>query len=105
MKITERQFVAAQRYPWLRAAYYHQDVIENALGAVSGDPNIVTPGLTDAVPLDYPDALLDGTKPVYVAPTTETSERAHLSRPGVSDAEQLLRYPPATEEFLAEVFA
>ncbi|RJQ82055.1 hypothetical protein D5S17_03805 [Pseudonocardiaceae bacterium YIM PH 21723] len=105
MSISERQFEAAQQYSWLRAAYYHQDMVETTLEKVAGDPNVVTPGLTDEVPLDYPDALLDGNNVVYVVPGTETSERAHLSRPGVEDPDQLLRYQPATEDFLAEVFA
>ncbi|MEU0880516.1 hypothetical protein ABZ345_18085 [Lentzea sp. NPDC005914] len=106
MNITERQFEAAQRYRWLQAAYYHYDVVEATLDnpAIAGDPNISTPGSGDSVPLDYPDAVIGGAGPVYVTPETPVSERAHLSRPGVSDPGQLLTYAPATGEFLAELF-
>jgi hypothetical protein len=106
MNITVRQFEAAQRHRWLQAAYYHYDVVETTLGnpAIAGDPNISTPGSGDAVPLDYPDALVGGTNPVYVTPETGTSERAHLSRPGVTESDQLITYAPATDELLAEIF-
>jgi hypothetical protein len=106
MNITVRQFQAAQRHPWLQAAYYHADVVENTLDnpTIAEDPNITTPGLSDAIPLDYPDALMGGTNPIYVTPKTEVSERAHLSRPGVTEPDQLITYAPATDVFLAEIF-
>ncbi|MEU4522965.1 hypothetical protein AB0F52_30185 [Amycolatopsis sp. NPDC024027] len=106
MNITARQFKAAQQYPWLQAAYYHEDVVETTLGAaaIAEDPNIITPGIGDAIPLDYPDALMGGVHSVHVSPETEASKRAHLSRPGVTDPDQLITYAPATDEFLAEIF-
>ena len=106
MNLTERQFAAAQRYPWLRAAYYHADMVGQVVNssAVAADANTVTPGTAGVAPLDYPDALLGGTHPVDVVPETEVSERAHLGRSGIVNAEQLITYPPATDEFLAEVF-
>ncbi len=106
MNITVRQFEAAQRYRWLQAAYYHYDVVETTLDnpAITADSNVTTPGIGEAVPLDYPDALMGGTDPVCVAPETGTSERAHLNRHGVTEPGQLITYTPATAEFLAEIF-
>lgn len=37
-------------------------------------------------------------------PETETSERARLSKPGVTEPGQLITCAPATDEFLAEIF-
>lgn len=105
MNITARRFQAAQRYSWLRAAYYHADVVESTFNtsAVAEDSDIATPALDDEAPIDYPDALVGG-QAIHLSPETEVSKRAHLSRPGVNEPEQLITYEPASPAFLAEVF-
>ncbi|MEU3622784.1 hypothetical protein BS329_09730 [Amycolatopsis coloradensis] len=106
MNITSRQFDAAQQHRWLQAAYYHEDVVETMLGNpdIADDDNITTPRTSAAVPMDYPDALIGGNHAIHVSPETEISKRAHTSRPGVADTDQLVTYPPATSEFLVEIF-
>lgn len=102
--ITQRQLDAARRYTWLRAAYFHDEMVRSALEDpdVAADSKIVKTG--DDAGLETPDAVLGEAVALDVVPDTETSRQAHLGRCGVDDAGQLLPYEPATSEFLAEIF-
>jgi hypothetical protein len=93
---------AARRHPWLRAAYYHADMVRRTLAdpEVGADANV---DFGDAV-LDGPDAVIGGHYAVDVIPDTPVSRRAHLQRDYIGHDDQLIVYPPATPDFLAEIF-
>lgn len=99
--VTPAQFDAGRRIPWLRAAYYHADMVANTIAGAGSDGNVTRPARSEA---DRPDALLGGDLAIDVVPDTPRSLQAHLDRPYISAREQLLTYEPPTREFLAEIF-
>lgn len=104
--ITELQFAAARRHGWLRAVYYHDDIVQQILAApgVASDSNItVLAGTTDH-DVEVPDARIGADRPLDVVPDTPVSKQGHLGRAGIDDRQQLLTYPPAAGSFLDEIF-
>ncbi|MFC6880401.1 MULTISPECIES: hypothetical protein [Actinomadura] len=88
---------AARRHPWLRAAYFHADIVRRTLedaGVARGE----------CAALDRPDALIDGRLGIDVVPDTPASRTAHRARGYITADEQLLTYPPPAPELLEEVF-
>ena len=104
--ITERQFAAARRHAWLRAVYYHDDVVQQILTApdVASDSNITVLAGTADRDVEAPDAQIGAGQPLDVVPDTPVSKQGHLGRAGIDDRQQLLTYPPAAATFLAEIF-
>lgn len=100
--IAELRFEAARRHPWLRAASYHDEMVRQILAdpTVAADAGI---GPDDSA-MDRPDALISGHHPIDVIPDTPTSRQAHRERDYIGHDDQLMAYPPATAEFLAEIF-
>jgi len=104
--ITELQFAAARRHGWLRAVYYHDDIVAQILATpdVASDSNItVLTGIPNH-DVDVPDAQIGADRLLDVVPNTPVSKQGHLGRAGIDDRQQLLTYPPADDTFLGEIF-
>ena len=104
--ITERQFAAARRHSWLRAVYYHNDIVQQILAApdVASDSNITVLAGTANHDVEVPDAQIGAGLPLDVVPDTPVSKQGHLGRAGIDDRQQLLTYPSAAGTFLGEIF-
>lgn len=104
--ITELQLAAARRHGWLRAVYYHDDIVQQILAApgVASDSNITVLAGTANRDVEDPDARIGSDQPLDVVPDTSASKQGHLGRAGIDDRQQLLTYPPAAGTFLGEIF-
>lgn len=104
--ITDRQFAAARRHAWLRAVYFHDDMVQRILTDpdVAADTNITPTAGTPDRDINGPDAKLGGELSMDVVPDTPVSRQAHTGRSGIDSRQQLLTYPPATQELLHDIF-
>jgi hypothetical protein len=104
--ITDRQFAAARRYHWLRAAYVHDDIVKHMLNdpAVASNSNITMTAGTGTREIESPDAKIGTNVFLDIIPDTPVSWRAHLGRSGIDDEEQLITYAPKTEASLRNIF-
>lgn len=102
--ITPRQFDVARQYAWIRAAYFHDEMVRRTLADadISTDDN--TREVRESSALESSDAVIGDDVHIDVIPETGTSRRAHLFRESINDAEQMISYEPADSTFLAEIF-
>ncbi len=101
---TQRQRAMARRHGWLRAAYFHDDIVGEILrdSALAADPAIAASKRTRKP--ESPDAAIGANLPLDVVPNTLVSRRAHLGRSGIERGDQLITYEPATEDKLRDIF-
>lgn len=104
--ITDRQLAVARRHTWLQAVYYHDDIVQQILEApdLSADSAISMPAVPRSEEIESPDAKIGVDAIVDVVPDTPVSRQGHLGRAGITDRQQLITYPPASESRLRNIF-